>query len=181
MLWAGGSACPPHLILPPPLPNLMPGEGLRLQATPGVLSRPRTVLQPVVGAAELGMCAPQRDPMGDHPHFSPLQHILAWGCVVQLLSTAHSARIPASLQHPSMQVGREPLLCCIGGAGIGALQHYRVLCSKGSSAAACQGLGTACLGSPPPPPAAMRAGGMGCLESCVSGAASFLSTQCFCL
>lgn len=108
--WGGGSApvlralpallCPPppHLILPPPLPTWMPGEGLRLQATAGVLPRPRAVLRPMVGAAELGLCAPQRDPMADRRLLSSPMYLSTGTCgsAAQHSPQCQNSGIPAA-------------------------------------------------------------------------------------
>lgn len=152
---AAGSACPALPPTPPPHP---PSPVAHLDAGRGAEAAGNSGGPPQAqgSAATHGRCCRA----GAVPHSaipwliipsSPLQCISARGRVVQLLSTARSARTPASLQRPPVQVGRKPLPCPVGGAGSGALQHYRVLCSKGSPAAARQGPGTACLTSPPPP------------------------------
>lgn len=152
---AAGSACPALPPTPPPHP---PSPVAHLDAGRGAEAAGNSGGPPQAqgSAATHGWCCRA----GAVPHSaipwliipsSPLQCISARGRVVQLLSTARSARTPASLQRPPVQVGRKPLPCPVGGAGSGALQHYRVLCSKGSPAAARQGPGTACLTSPPPP------------------------------
>lgn len=105
---------PPHLILPPPLPTWMPGEGLRLQATAGVLPRPRAVLRPMVGAAELGLCAPQRDPMADHPLLSSPMYLSTGTCgsAAQHSPQCQNSGIPAASTHAGG--AKAPSLPCRG-------------------------------------------------------------------